>query len=58
MKLALLGPLPPDQLQLRAALRSSQPDADRFLGVLFGGVAPDEFFSPANLARIMGLAVA
>jgi flavin-dependent dehydrogenase len=50
---ATFGPLPPDLLALRAALRGNQADTDRFFGVLFQTVSPAEFFAPQNIARIM-----
>jgi flavin-dependent dehydrogenase len=53
---ATFGPLPPDLLALRAALRGNQADTDRFFGALFQSVSPAEFFAPENIARIMGAA--
>jgi 2-polyprenyl-6-methoxyphenol hydroxylase-like FAD-dependent oxidoreductase len=50
---ATCGPLPPDLLALRAALRGNQADTDRFFGVLFQTMSPAEFFAPENVARIM-----
>ena len=54
LRAATLGPPPPEQIQLRAALRDNQPETERFLGATFGGESPEEFFSPANLGRIIG----
>jgi len=48
-----LDPFPPDLLRLRAALRGNQVDADRFYGAIFGTVPPEEFWAPANVARIV-----
>jgi flavin-dependent dehydrogenase len=51
---ATFGPLPPDLLALRAALRGNQADTDRFFGTLFQSASPAEFFAPENIGRIMG----
>jgi flavin-dependent dehydrogenase len=53
---ATFGPLPPDLLALRAALRGNQADTDRFFGALFQLVSPAEFFTPENIGRIMAAA--
>ncbi|MBV9327320.1 MAG: FAD-dependent monooxygenase [Chloroflexi bacterium] len=49
---ALNGPSP-ELLRLRAALRGNQADTDRFYGVDYGTVPRDEFYAPANIARIL-----
>jgi len=44
----------PEVLRLRAALRGNQRDTDRYYGVELGTVPEDEFYAPANIARILG----
>ena len=56
-ELASLAPPPPGQQALFGALRENESDAARFFGVIAGTVRPDEFFAPANLARIVGAPV-
>lgn len=43
----------PDVRQLRAALRGNPEQAGRFCGVITHSVAREDFFSPANMGRIM-----
>jgi flavin-dependent dehydrogenase len=47
---------PPKQrnVQVLQALRGNQQQTNRFFGVLTGSVPIAEFFSPVNLARILG----
>ncbi len=51
---ASLQPPPLEQQQLLAALQHDQAQADRFFGTIAGTVPIPEFFSPENVARIMG----
>jgi flavin-dependent dehydrogenase len=55
---ARLQPPPPEMQQLFAALRDRPADRDRLFGTLAGTVAPEEFFAPENLARILGMPAA
>ena len=48
-----LTPPPPELLQLFEALRESQSETDRFLGVTAGTVPVEEFFAPQNVGRII-----
>ncbi len=50
---ATFGPLPGELLALRQALRGDQADIDQFIGVAIGSVAPEAFFNPDNMGRIM-----
>jgi flavin-dependent dehydrogenase len=43
----------PAMQQLFMALRDRPDDRDRLFGTFAGSVAPEEFFSPDNLARIL-----
>lgn len=52
---AALGPPRIEQRLLYQALERDQTAAERFLGVLTGAVAPTDFFTPANLGRLLGL---
>jgi hypothetical protein len=52
-QLAKLEPPPPEMPALFAALSRNQAEADRFFGVIASTVPVDDFFSPANIARIM-----
>jgi len=56
--LASLEPPPPEMLALYQALRSNQPEADRFFGTLAGTVPIAEYYAPENLRRIVGGAAA
>src|SRR5581483_3526936 len=51
---ASLQPPPLEQQQLLAALQHDQAQADRFFGTIAGTVPIPEFFSPENVARIVG----
>jgi hypothetical protein len=55
---ARFTPLPPDVLQLVAALQRNQDqqDINRFLMARTTMIAPEEFFNPENLGRIMSRA--
>jgi flavin-dependent dehydrogenase len=55
--LASLAPPPPEQQALFAALSDNPQESGRFFGVIAGTVRPEEFFAPANLARIVGTPV-
>jgi 2-polyprenyl-6-methoxyphenol hydroxylase-like FAD-dependent oxidoreductase len=55
---AALEPPAPQMTQLIAALRSSQGDTDRFLGVVAGTVAIPEFFAPGDIKRILAASTA
>ena len=50
---ARLLPLPPDLLQLRAALRDRPTDTTRFIKAWARMIPREEFFNPANLERIL-----
>jgi 2-polyprenyl-6-methoxyphenol hydroxylase-like FAD-dependent oxidoreductase len=52
-ELATLEPPPPDLQQLLAAMAGNQDAMDGFAQVNGGVTSPAEFFSPANVARIM-----
>jgi flavin-dependent dehydrogenase len=56
--LASLEPPPPEMLALYQALRSNQPETDRFFGTLAGTVPIAEYYAPENLRRIVGGAAA
>ena len=56
--LARLAPPPPEMQALLGALPANPAETRRFLGVMAGTVAVDDFFSPANLARITGTRLA
>jgi len=40
---------------LFASLADSQPETDRFLGVLTGAVPIRDYFTPGNLLKIIGV---
>ena len=46
---------PEERAILFDALAGNQADTDRFFGVITGAVSPDEYFSPRNLMRVVGL---
>jgi len=50
---ARLAPLPPEMRRLLEALRSNQPDTDRFFGIFAGTVPVPEFFATQNIERII-----
>jgi 2-polyprenyl-6-methoxyphenol hydroxylase-like FAD-dependent oxidoreductase len=54
--MAQLGPLPPEHLRLRAALRSNQAATNDFFLATEGMVAPETFFNDENIGAIMGAA--
>ncbi len=53
LEAARLEPLPPEAIQLRAALRRSPRDATLFAMAQEGMIDREEFFSPENIGRIM-----
>ncbi len=53
---ATLEPFTPEFQEFLAALRGNQDAINRFFGVIQNTIPWDEFFSPENLSRIMGLA--
>jgi flavin-dependent dehydrogenase len=55
-RLAELGPLPPEQRQLRAALRDNPEDTRQYFGVTAGTVPIRQFFAPENIGRILAAA--
>jgi 2-polyprenyl-6-methoxyphenol hydroxylase-like FAD-dependent oxidoreductase len=58
VQFAALQPPPPDMEALFMALRHDQEQTDRFFGTFAGTVAPEAFFAPDNMARLMGAAAA
>jgi 2-polyprenyl-6-methoxyphenol hydroxylase-like FAD-dependent oxidoreductase len=52
--LARLAPPAPEMRELFGALSANPAQTRRFIGVMAGTVAVDDFFSPASLARITG----
>ena len=54
-ELATLEPPPPELQQLLAAIAGNQDAMDGFAQVNGGVTSPAEFFSPANVARIMSV---
>ena len=50
---ATLQPPPPEMQSLFGALRENQLEIDRFIGALVGSVPIQEFFSAANIHRIL-----
>jgi 2-polyprenyl-6-methoxyphenol hydroxylase-like FAD-dependent oxidoreductase len=55
-RLASLAPPPPEMLSLFEALKDDREESGRFLGTVVGTVSIPEFFSPANMGRIVGAA--
>jgi 2-polyprenyl-6-methoxyphenol hydroxylase-like FAD-dependent oxidoreductase len=53
-QLAALEPPPPEMEALFAALRDDEEQAGRFLGTVAGTVPIADFYSPANIGRIVG----
>jgi hypothetical protein len=51
--MARFQPLPPDLVELRAALRGNQADINRFSLANEGLLPPQEFYNPENIGRIM-----
>jgi flavin-dependent dehydrogenase len=54
-ELAAFGPPKPEERVLFEALAGNQVETDRFFGVITGAISPGEYFSPANLRRVIGL---
>jgi 2-polyprenyl-6-methoxyphenol hydroxylase-like FAD-dependent oxidoreductase len=55
LEIASMAPPRTEQRLVFQALERDPGQTQRFLGVLTGAVAPDEFFSPSNLRRLIGL---
>lgn len=55
-QLATLEPPPPPMQQLFAAMRGNQEAMDGFVSVISGAVSPADFFSEANVTRILSAA--
>jgi flavin-dependent dehydrogenase len=53
-QLAALAPPPPEMQQILAALKDNPEQRSRFFAVLAHGVPVEEFFSPANVQKILG----
>ena len=51
--LATLEPPPPEMQQVLYAVSQSQEAMDQFARVAAGGLAPEQFFAPTNIGRIM-----
>jgi flavin-dependent dehydrogenase len=51
---ATLEPLTPEAIQLFAAIHKSQHATDAFLGLFAQTTNPTDFFSPANMGKLMG----
>jgi flavin-dependent dehydrogenase len=58
IRFARLQPPDEEMQQLLAALRGDERQTDRFFGTMAGTVHPSEFFTPENLAGIIGAAMA
>ena len=54
-ELAAFEPPKPEERVLFEALAGNQAEIDRFLGLLTGAIPVGEYFSPANLRRVIGL---
>jgi 2-polyprenyl-6-methoxyphenol hydroxylase-like FAD-dependent oxidoreductase len=54
--LATLEPPPPEMQQVLHAVSQSQEAMDQFARVAAGGLAPEQFFAPENIGRIMAAA--
>ena len=52
LRMAQFRPLPPEQVQLRAALRGHPAHTHRFFLVYEGMIRPEAFFNRENLGRI------
>jgi 2-polyprenyl-6-methoxyphenol hydroxylase-like FAD-dependent oxidoreductase len=57
-QLATLEPPPPDMQQLLGAVHGNPEAMDGFAGVVAGTLSPADYFSPENIGRIMGAAMA
>jgi flavin-dependent dehydrogenase len=56
LRSAAFEPLPPEMIQLLAALQNNQEDTNRFFLAREGMIPPEEFFGPENMRRIMAKA--
>jgi hypothetical protein len=54
VRLARLEAPPPEMAALLEALRDNPQEAGRFVGTVAGTTPLGEFFSPENVARIVG----
>ena len=54
--MAQFRPLPPEQVQLRAALRGRQAETNRFFLAFESMIPPESFFNRENLERIVATA--
>jgi flavin-dependent dehydrogenase len=54
-ELAAFGPSKPEERVLFDALAANQAETDRFFGVITGAIPVDEYLSPGNLRRVIGL---
>lgn len=52
-EMARFAPPPPEMLPVYVAMQHSQPDIDRFLGLITEAESPAAFFDPTNLGRIV-----
>jgi 2-polyprenyl-6-methoxyphenol hydroxylase-like FAD-dependent oxidoreductase len=55
LEIASFARSPEEGAILFGAVAKSQEHTDQFLGVITGAVSPNEFFSPRNLMRVIGL---
>jgi flavin-dependent dehydrogenase len=55
-QMAAMAPPPPELAQLLAAAAGNRSASDAFAGVVAGTVSPVEFFSPDNVAAVLGAA--
>ena len=51
-QLAQFGPVPEEELAIRAAIRGNQEETNRFYLARYGMIPPGEFFNPDNLQRL------
>jgi flavin-dependent dehydrogenase len=51
-RMAQFGPVPEDELAIRAALRGNQEETNRFFLARQGMIPPEEFFNADNLQRL------
>jgi 2-polyprenyl-6-methoxyphenol hydroxylase-like FAD-dependent oxidoreductase len=54
-ELAAFGPPKPEERVLFDALAGNQTETDRFFGVITGAIPVDEYLSPGNLRKVIGL---
>ena len=54
-ELAAFGPPKPEERVLFDALAGNQAETDRFFGVITGAVPVNEYLSPGNLRKVIGL---